>query len=137
PTEEELPEGYAQTIERLNGGGAAPVIMPLKPAKGEGPPRYLASVPAPQPPGVVELSSTREFGETLRRTFDIEDVMTRFLLNADVDRMAIVNMDGKVEASAGESFYPDQPVGDKDVVDFCVQFLQRHRDSVALGGQGI
>lgn len=137
PAAEELPDGYGQTIERLNGGGAAPVIVPMKNGVGEGPPRYLASVPAPQPPGVVELSSTRELGDALRRTFDIEDVMTRFLLNADVDRIAIVNLDGKVEAAAGESFYPDQPIADTEVVQFCMNFLQKHRNSVAAGGQGL
>jgi serine phosphatase RsbU (regulator of sigma subunit) len=135
--EEALPEGHPENMERLHGGGAAPTITSLPSDNGEPTPRYLAVVPAPEPPVVVELASSHEFGEALRRTFDIEDVMTRYLLNAEVDRIAIVNMEGKVEASAGESFYPDQPIADKEVVDFCVAFLTRHRDSVAAGGQGI
>lgn len=122
-----LPDSYTTALPGLLKPGAKPVITPLHAEGASGSGRYAVAVPGMDSPRVIEMISTDDLAEALNLTFDVEDVMTRFLLNAEIDRIAIVNMDGVVEASAGEAFHPDQPIADDEVVKFCVTFLEEHQ----------
>jgi serine phosphatase RsbU (regulator of sigma subunit) len=127
-----LPESYQEALPGLLQLGAKPLVAPLHANGASGSGRYAVAVPGISAPRVIELSSTDALAEALNLTFDVEDVMTRFLLNAEIDRIAIVNMKGEVEASAGESFHPDQPIADDEVVKFCVTFLEEHQRRAAF-----
>ena len=89
--------------------------------------QVAVSLPDEAAPRVIELHTSAALSDNIRDAFSIEDIMTQFLLHADVDRIAIVREDGTVEAEAGESLLPGEPIADADVVRFCVTHLNRHR----------
>lgn len=129
---DQLPDSYRNAVPGMTKPGGDALVTPLHANGVSGAGRYAVAVPGMEHPGVVEMTSTDALAEALNLTFDVEDVMTRFLLNAEVDRIAIVNMNGEVEAAAGESFHPDQPIADDEVVKFCVTFLEEHQRRAAF-----
>lgn len=132
PKPDELPETYRTALNELDATADKPVIEVLTGAETHSPPRYAVAIPAGEGRPLVEIISSEALGHALSESFDVEDVMARFLLNSEVDRIAIINMNGEVEAAAGESLRPGQPVADNEVVDFCVAFLKEHEERKAF-----
>lgn len=127
PSVEDYPDSYREAIGQSE-PDAAPVVEVIQGESASSPARYAVAVPGFEHRPPIEIVSSEALGEALRESFDVEDVMARFLLNAEVDRIAVVNMNGEVEAAAGESLHPGQPIADKEVVDFCVAFLKEHEE---------
>jgi serine phosphatase RsbU (regulator of sigma subunit) len=135
PDSASLPVEYRTSLQALDEAGAKPVVSSVPGGEDKNSARYIVGVRGETSKRTVELMSTDALAEALSGEFDVEDVMTRFLLNADIDRIAIVNMNGEVEAAAGESFYPGKPIADEELVNFCVAFLKENERSSKISQQ--
>jgi serine phosphatase RsbU (regulator of sigma subunit) len=138
-----LPEGGESDAEvgaRLAGlmqGKREPVLDMRPDPEYPGSYIYSVCVPLDTTGRFIEMSAGSLLVSAIEDEFSVEDVMTRFLARANVERIAVVNERGEVEALAGESLVPGLSISDDELVAYCVEFLRQLKSSKSPNFVGV
>lgn len=118
--------------------GAAGPVLDMRPDP-DLPDSFIFSVAVPNGDdgSFIELSAGAPLTDAIEDEFSVEDIMTRFLARANVERIAVVNERGEVEAQAGSSLYPGQSISDDEVVAYCVEFLRQLKNAKSPNFVGV
>jgi len=125
PQSEELDAEVGARLAPLVQGKREPVLDMRPDPAYPGSFIYSVCVPLDDTGRFIELCAGSLLVSAIEDEFSVEDVMTRFLARANVERIAVVNERGEVEALAGESLVPGLSISDDELVAYCVEFLRQ------------
>lgn len=119
----DAPDSQAARFRALLEPNATPVVQPFLPRDSDGKSFSYAGVGGVDKPRIVQVGLGDDYINHLREKFTAEEIMSRFFEDTGVDRIAIVNADGGVEAAVGEPFVRGESIVDDTVMKQCLDFL--------------
>jgi len=104
--------------------GTPVVVQDLLPREADGRLFKYVGVAGADKPRIVQVGVSGERASAIRAGFDVQNVVERFVLDGDVQRMAVIDVAGQVTAAANNPRHPDVAPVDDRVIAFCMAYLE-------------
>ncbi len=121
-----VPVDPAESFEQLLEPDAQPIVREIPLEGADGAEFKYVGVSGADEPRIVQVGASQEILQTIQEQFDLDDLLTRFMLPEHFHRVAVVDESGRVLAAVDAEERRGEGVIDERMIQECRNYLRRN-----------